>query len=240
MKYKFEIEKRDYSDFASGRVLYNAPNTTAFPVRLAGEIMQRACEILKNQGAHSPYRIYDPCCGGAYFLTTIGFLFSDKISELIATDLDDAVLRTARQNLALLSREGLEKRKHEIEGYLEQYGKQSHQEALASIGRLQALLGANQIDTRCEQRDITDLSPYPIGGVDIVITDLPYGNIARWGGAVEDPLPRFFENCHRALKKNRSVLVITADKNTKLKNELFQRVQHFKLGKRQTAFFLPV
>ena len=49
MKYRFETKKRDYSDLASGRVLYNAPNTTAFPVRLASEIVQRAFDILQNK-----------------------------------------------------------------------------------------------------------------------------------------------------------------------------------------------
>lgn len=64
MKYKFETMNKDYSDFSSGRVLYNVANTTAFPVRLASELIQRAFNILEKDGARGPYKIYDPCCGG--------------------------------------------------------------------------------------------------------------------------------------------------------------------------------
>lgn len=103
MKYKFEVEKRDYSDFASGRVLYSAPSTTGFPVRLASEIMQRAFAILAQQGVDGPLRIYNPCCGGAFLLTTIGFLFPRQVGHLIATDLDPLVLEIAEKNLSLLS-----------------------------------------------------------------------------------------------------------------------------------------
>ena len=59
MKYKFETIKKDYGDFSSGRVLYNAAHTTAFPVRLASEIIQRAFHILRKNGANGPYKIYD-------------------------------------------------------------------------------------------------------------------------------------------------------------------------------------
>ena len=41
MKYRFEIEAKNYEDFASGRVLYNRKGATAFPVRLGSEIIQR-------------------------------------------------------------------------------------------------------------------------------------------------------------------------------------------------------
>ena len=59
MKYRFAVEKEDYTDFASGRVLYSAPGTTGFPVRLASEIIQRAFAILSEQGQRGPYTIYD-------------------------------------------------------------------------------------------------------------------------------------------------------------------------------------
>lgn len=239
MKYRFEIEKRDFSDLASGRVLYNAPNTTAFPVRLVSELAQRAFEVLQNQGEHGPYCVCDPCCGGGYLLTTIGFLFADQIAELIGTDVDESALRTARQNLSLLTPEGLEKRKAELEGYLQEYGKQSHKEALASLERLRSLLGARRIKTNCQKRDITDLGPYPVSDVDVIITDLPYGNIAHWAGGGQDPVANLFINCRRAMRPNRSVLVIVADKQTKLKHGLFQRIEWFKLGKRQIALFQP-
>ena len=66
MKYKFETIKKDYSDFSSGRVLYNAANTTAFPVRLASEVIQRAFHILDKDGASGPYKIYDHVVGRVF------------------------------------------------------------------------------------------------------------------------------------------------------------------------------
>lgn len=240
MKYRFEIEKKDYTDFASGRVLYNAPNTTAFPVRLASEIIQRAFEIMEEQGAPGPYRIYDPCCGGGFLLTTIGFLFNVRVSELIASDVDKAVLEIAKQNLSLLTMEGLAARRQQLEEYISAYNKDSHREALASAERLANLIDNQPISVRCLQRDITDLTNYSISDVDIIITDIPYGNLVSWAGAGADSLDHLFQNCYKALNKKHSVLVIIADKQPKLRHELFQRVQYFKLGKRQIAFFKPL
>lgn len=240
MKYQFETDKRDFSDLSSGRVLYHAANTTAFPVRLAGELVQRAFEILENKGVRGPYKIYDPCCGGGFLLTTIGFLFYDRMDELIATDFDAEVLETARKNLSLLSREGLDRRKKEIEGYIQAYGKESHIEALKSVEHLAALIGEKTIKRSVMQRDITDLSDFPIEGVNLIVTDLPYGNLVSWAGDRQDPIQNLFENCYRALDKKRSVVVVVADKKPKLKHQSFERVQHFKLGKRQIALFEPI
>lgn len=240
MKYKFEVEKRDYSDFASGRVLYSAPSTTGFPVRLASEIMQRAFAILAQQGVDGPLRIYDPCCGGAFLLTTIGFLFPRQVGHLIATDLDPLVLEIAEKNLSLLSPEGLERRRRELESYAAAFGKDSHRAALESLERLRDRLGRRSIAFSCGQRDITDLSPFPVQDVDIIITDLPYGQLASWGGEGGDPLESLFINCRRALKEGPAVLAIVADKRPRLKHEAFRRVDHFKLGKRQIALLQPL
>ncbi|HHT42392.1 MAG TPA: hypothetical protein GX014_03230 [Firmicutes bacterium] len=241
MKYRFEVERKDYSDFASGRVLYSAPNTTAFPVRLASEIVQRAFDILEAKGAKGPYTIYDPCCGGGFLLATVGFLFSERIAELIGTDIDPDVLEVAAKNLSLLSQAGLEGRERELQGFEAAFGKASHREALASLGRLRALLGGREIKTSCQQRDIATPNAFPIAGSDIVMTDLPYGQLVSWAGEQSStPLEGLFQNCHGALKKDASVLIIVADKKTKLQHELFKRIQYFKLGKRQIAFFEPL
>jgi 23S rRNA G2445 N2-methylase RlmL len=240
MKYEFETNKRDFSDFSSGRVLYNAANTTAFPVRLASEIIQRSFDILEKKGALGPFKIYDPCCGGGFLLTTIGFLYYNQIFQLIATDYDNEVLETARKNLSLLSREGLDKRKEEIKGYIKAFGKDSHKQALNSIDHLGTLIGEKNIKISCMQRDITDMSDYPIKEVNIIITDIPYGNIVNWVGVNQNPIQSLFENCYKALDKKRSVLVIVADKKSKLVHKSFRRIQQFKLGKRQIAFFEPL
>jgi len=240
MKYKFETTKRDFSDFSSGRVLYNAANTTAFPVRLASEIIQRSFNILEKKGAHGPFKIYDPCCGGGFLLTTIGFLYYNQIFELIATEYDDEVLEMAKKNLSLLSSEGLDRRKEEIKGYIKSFGKESHVQAIKSIDYLETLIGEENIKINCMQRDITDMSDFPIEKVNIIITDIPYGIIVNWKGVNENPIKTLFENSYKALDKKQSVMVIIADKKTKLQHKSFDRIQHFKLGKRQISFFEPL
>jgi SAM-dependent methyltransferase len=240
MKYVFAAEKTDYSDFASGRVLYSAPGTTGFPVRLADEIIQRAFHSLEKHGNKGPFRIYDPCCGGGFLLTTLGFLFPERILDITATDIDPKVLEVAAKNLSLLSAEGLDRRERELASYAEAYGKDSHREALESLARLRTRLGGRSIKATIGQRDITDPAPFPAQGLDIIVTDIPYGQMASWGGTGTDPVESLFANCYRALTRPLAVLVIVADRKARLQHEAFRRIGHFKLGKRQIAFFQPL
>lgn len=240
MIYKFETNKKDFSDFSSGRVLYNAANTTAFPVRLASEIIQRTFHILEKTSANEPYKIYDPCCGGGFLLATIGFLYHNLISEIIATDYDVEVLEIAKKNLSLLSKKGLDKRENEIKEYIDAFQKDSHRQALESINQLKSLIGEKNVKINCAQRNITDMSDFPIEGVNIIITDIPYGNIVEWNGDSNNPIQNLFENSYKALDKNHSLMVVIADKKTRLEHKLFKRIEYFKVGKRQVAFFEPL
>ena len=81
MPYLFATQDLDYSDYSSGRVLYSQPGAPAFPVRLASEIFQRARHILgaDRPGAERRLALFDPVCGGAYHLTTLGFLHGEWI-----------------------------------------------------------------------------------------------------------------------------------------------------------------
>lgn len=240
MKYEFEVSKKDYSDFSSGRVLYNAPNTTAFPVRLASEIISRSFSYLDRQSGKDAYKIYDPCCGGAHLLTVLGFLHGSRISEIIGTDIDQAVVEVAKRNLGLLTPEGLTQRKEQLEGYVQRFGKDSHKDALSSLQRLARLQKNVSFSIRCMQRDITRPEDFPIKDVNIIVTDLPYGKVVGWQGESEDPLQRLFENAYKALAVEHSIMVVVANKKQKLKHEQFKRIRHFKVGKRQVAFFQPL
>lgn len=88
LKYIYEKKQQNYEDFASGRVLYNQKGAAAFPVRLASEIFLRSKNYLKKKGVKEPITIYDPCCGGAYILTTLGFLHGECFSKIIGSDVD--------------------------------------------------------------------------------------------------------------------------------------------------------
>ncbi len=50
MPYQFAVDRPNYSDLASGRVLYSVPGHHAFPVRLASEIFQRCLAYLRAAG----------------------------------------------------------------------------------------------------------------------------------------------------------------------------------------------
>jgi tRNA G10 N-methylase Trm11 len=91
--YRFETERRDYSDYASGRVFYGLPGFPALPIRLAGEMFARALALWAAQGLRSPCTVYDPCCGGAYHLATLAYLHWSDIGAIIGSDVDEEALR---------------------------------------------------------------------------------------------------------------------------------------------------
>ena len=111
MEYRF-APAGGYEDVASGRVLLHRSGQPPFPARLALELFGRARELApKKEGLV----VYDPFCGGGTLLTVIGFLASAPVTLLAGSDLDADALRTAEQNLALLSREGLLRRRQRLE-----------------------------------------------------------------------------------------------------------------------------
>jgi 23S rRNA (guanine2535-N1)-methyltransferase len=122
MPYQFVTERQDYSDYASGRVFYNAPGQPAFPVRLASEIFQRCLAIRHRAGLAGPVRLYDPCCGSAYHLTALAHLHWYRIDTIFESDIDAGVLEVAQRNLSLLTVDGLEKRREEIGEMMQRYG----------------------------------------------------------------------------------------------------------------------
>lgn len=104
MQFEYEIKREDYSDLSSGRVLL-LTQKTAFPVRMASEIMYRCRSYIEKKDHLS---IYDPCCGGAHMLTVTGFLHGESISKIHGSDIDESVIRTAKGNLSMLTSEGLQ------------------------------------------------------------------------------------------------------------------------------------
>ncbi|WP_027094235.1 hypothetical protein [Cohnella thermotolerans] len=243
MEYKFETARNNYEDFASGRVLYNARGTTSFPVRLASEIVQRCFDILEKKGNAGPYTLHDPCCGGAYLLTVSGLLHGHRLQRLIASDADPGVLGIAARNLALLTPEGLSKRKAQLKALAELHGKPSHEEALKSVDRIEGLILRSRIaKIETFQGDVTapDESRKRPSGVQILLTDVPYGNIASWSGDRTDPLGALFRYAYGLLDSAQSVMAVVADKAQLLKHERFRRLQYWKVGKRQIGIFEPI
>jgi 23S rRNA G2445 N2-methylase RlmL len=245
VKYKFAVDNRNYQDFSSGRVLYNFPGTTAFPVRLASEIYQRCAAILTENGVNAPYRLYDPCCGGAYLLTCIGFLHGQEISHIYASDIDHKVISIAEKNLSLLTQEGLKKRIAQIESMYAEFGKDSHYEALNSALRLKEILdkGDGRPEIRCFTADVTkarDLTGI-VDSVNMVITDLPYGDIVTWSGQLDEKqaVSSLLDNILPVLLPGSLVALVTR-KKTKIISEKYRRIELFTVGKRQITILQPV
>lgn len=237
MPYKFATENQDYADFSSGRVLYNLPGHPAFPVRLMSEIFQRALTHLPPQ---KRYSLYDPCCGAAYHLAVLGYLHGTQIATISASDIDKEVLHTAARNLSLLNPNGLQQRLHELAQLLDDYGKTSHQEALVSGRRLASLLVPPFIQTDTFTADAFDTAALQTGlngrKPDLIFADVPYGQQSTWQNAVGNtpPLWQLLEALY-PVTTTHTVVAIAADKGQKISHEQYQRLDKFKIGKRQIA-----
>lgn len=252
MQYKYAKENPDYSDFASGRVFYSLPGHPAFPVRLASEIFQR-CMALRETvyNISTPCTLYDPCCGAAYHLGILGYFHPEYIREIIASDVDEKAVSMAKQNLELLNINGLDKRINEISKMIELHGKDSHRDALCSAGvlrkKIQNLSRAGSIKTNVFQANAANVAEIsgtiPLGTVDIVFTDVPYGQHSSWQGSSSnksvDPLWSMLEALCGVLSSS-SIVAIVSDKQQKASHKNYQRVEQFQIGKRRAIFFKPV
>jgi len=246
MPYRFATESTDYSDYTSGRVFYGLPGCPAFPVRLASEIFQRCAEVLRADNDSGPYTIYDPCCGGAYHLSTLAFLHWREIREIVGSDIDGDALGLARRNLSLLTLDGLDGRIAEIAGMLESYGKSSHRAALASARgfrtRLEKLSMSHVVRTRVFQANALDADDLFAGlgsqAIDIVLTDIPYGQRSGWVGAgvVSDsdapPAVQMLEALWQVLSPT-TVVAVASDKGQRIQHPSYDRIERFRMGKRQ-------
>lgn len=245
MNYRFALENRNYEDFSSGRVFYNQKGTTSFPVRLASEIYQLCKSVLIKQGCDKPYVLYDPCCGGAYLLSSISFLHGEDISKVYASDVDETVIPLAQKNLSLLSKEGMAERIIEIQKMIAEYGKESHSQALESSLKLRSLIERrdDSIEVKCFVSDITQNNNLvnTVHDVNIIITDLPYGEIVNWNsmedekGAVEKLLDNVLQ-----VMSNDSVIAIVSNSKSKIKHKSFKQVERFVIGKRQITILKPI
>lgn len=249
MQYKYATENQDYSDYSSGRVFHSLPGHPAFPVRLASEIFQRCIEHRKKiYAASDPCSLYDPCCGAAYHLGVLGFLHGESIREIIASDVDAKAIALAKRNLGLLGRSGLENRIAEIAQMFAHYQKDSHRNALASADFLKRKIpAAGTLATKIFQASAFDqetlMKNIHPASVDVVFTDVPYGQHSRWqnltGSESADPLKSMLDAFGDILSPS-SIVAIVSDKQQKVSHPAFQRIEHFQVGKRRVVLLKPL
>jgi 23S rRNA (guanine2535-N1)-methyltransferase len=182
--YRYALARENQEDLASGGVLYSAPGFPAFPVRLASEMFQRALALREGR----PAMVWDPCCGSGYLLTVLALLHRPQITRVLGTDLDPAALRLTRQNLGLLSGDGLAVRSAELQERAERWDKPSYAAAAQAARRLARRLATQDGDV-----------PHAVGQADVfdpdqlrraldgrrpglVIADVPYGEQTAWRG----------------------------------------------------------
>jgi tRNA G10 N-methylase Trm11 len=246
MEYKFATTYSNYADLASGSVFYSLPGSPAFPVRLASEIYQRCLGYRKEPAA--PCTLFDPCCGAAYHLSVIAYLHWDSVCRVIASDIDDKAVQLAERNLSLLTPAGMERRAREIAAMVHLYGKTSHKDALENLHHLQeqvtCLTAVRPMQARAFKANATDAASLKEGlqdtPVDIIFTDIPYGQHSNWQEATSDePVQAMLEALQQVITPE-SVVAVSADKGQKIAHPAFQRLEKHSIGKRQVVILRPI
>lgn len=252
MQYKYAKEQLDYSDFSSGRVFYSVPGHPAFPIRLASEIFQRCvAHRAEIYGTQSPITLYDPCCGAGYHLSVLAYLHGEQIREVIGSDIDEKAVAVARRNLGLLHMDGLDRRIDEITKMIELYEKASHKDALRSASilkkRLSSLTGERTLETGVFQANAmaqkqvsSHIKPR---SVDIVFTDVPYGQHSQWRDVdysdASNPLHSMLDALLGVLSSS-AIVAIVSDKQQKVFHERYERIERFQAGKRRGVILRPI
>jgi len=237
MEYKF-APNMNYEDLSSGRVIFHEKGFSNFPARLASEIFMRCYELIGN--SDEKVKIYDPCCGGGYLLTTLGFLHHEKIAEVYASDVSPDAIQLASKNLGLLTTEGLIQRKAQLMQLYEAYGKESHQEAILSVEKLAEKV-EKDIESHVFIRDVLDedYSGFQLPLFDIIITDVPYGDLVTWSSDDRDNMNLMLKQLAENLKDT-GVITVISNKKQKILTPCLNRVAKVQIGKRKVEIFKKV
>jgi len=230
--YKY-FGKDNYEDFASGRVFYHKAGYPNYPVRLAGEIFSRCLEYSgKNE-----VTLYDPCCCCGYMVMVPGFLFNEKIISIHASDVSPEAVEISKKNLSLLTSDGIENRKNELTSFVENYGKDSHRDALQSLNRLRELY-KHEITINCFVSDVLAAGSLVKKTfiADIVMTDVPYGGLSDWSENRDGTIDILLEGVKPVLTGN-SVISISHTRQQKITNDSFRNIDTIKNGHRVIEFF---
>ena len=231
MKYLYAPD-RDFQDFASGRVIYARPGHPAFPVRLASEVFQRGLALWRKFGGKGRCTLYDPTCGGAYWLVALAYLHWDDIARIYASDIDNEGVSLAELNLSLLTQSGLDNRIREIKRLFDNFGKASHADALESAERFRLKLcgymESHAIHTEITKADATDPQAFQqvLGtqNVGLILVDLEKKPIGQMLTAMS------------SLLKPTTIIAIATNKSQRVQHSEYQRLTHFQMGKRRIVF----
>jgi hypothetical protein len=169
--------------------------------------------------------------------------------EIVASDVNVAVLPLAQRNLNLLTAVGMAERIVGLQQLYALYQKPSHAEALASAERLQErlqhYLRGYVIPIRLFAADVMDREAVITGvngrSIDIVISDIPYGWLTAWhtDDTTKSPVWQMLETLRFVLSPE-AVVAIAADRQQKVAHEGYQRLDKFQVGKRRVWIGRPM
>lgn len=235
MEYKFVRTDHNYERYSAWRVLYSAPWSAPFPVRLIDELFLRACELL---GRKDNLKLYDPCVWSGYMMTIIWLLHWKMVERIDGSDIDEKMLKVADKNLSLLSSDWMQKRIVELGSYIKLYAKQSHVDAFRDAQVLldEVVSIGHTIQTKCRIQDMKHLDN--IATYDLVITDLPYGNrtFLQWDIDLQVSIEGLW-----SLLCDWWVLVLISDKKQHFRNFPWQTSRkELSHGKRRITFLKKV
>jgi len=177
--------------------------------------------------------LYDCCCGGAYMLTILGLLKSDTLSNLYGSDINSESIKLAKDNLSLLAKDGISKRKEELNALYQKYKKVSHLEALNSVNRIEQLIN-KEIKTCIFNQNVLEIHSLPFVP-DIIITDVPYGNMVEWdegSGGINQMMSSLWAVCGRE-----TIICVCMDKKQKIQTDIYQRLERQLVGKRKFEIY---
>jgi hypothetical protein len=238
MEYKYSKDD-NFEDFACGRVLYHRTGMPSFPVRLADEIFKRCVEHL---GKKDDIVLFDPCCGGGYMVTVLGLLNSDAIGKFVCSDIDKDSVELAGSNLSLLTLNGMLQRRGQIIEMVNLFNKQSHKDALKSVERFIGIIQERSFvpEIRCFAADALDKMAFSSEDfkADIVMADVPYGNLAMWSDKSGDAVDLLLDSI-RCVIHDDSVIAVIYDRSQKIRNISYKRLERFKAGKRVVEIIKP-
>jgi hypothetical protein len=159
---------------------------------------------------------------------------------------DEKAVALAKRNLALLDVAGMDERIDELSKMHEQYGKISHEDALKSAYLLkEKLSGKHLLETSVFQASATDdkaiLRNIKPKSVDIVFTDVPYGQHSNWldSDEISNPLWSMLDSLLGVLSQS-SIVAIVSDKGQKAMHGNYQRIERFQVGKRRILILKPL
>lgn len=242
MGYRFALTRENHEDLSAGGVLFSAPGFPAFPVRLASEMFQRAMTSVPD----GPTIVWDPCCGSGYLLTVLALLHRDQIAGIIGSDVDEAALELARQNLDLLGDSALALRSAELRERALAFDKPSYAWAADAARRLADQLTARggplpHTVARADAFDPDQLETALNGQrPQMVITDVPYGEQTTWWGPSADHGLTGMLRSISAVLDDDAVIALATRGRKVLLDERIPRLARFKVGTRAVTLLNPV